>query len=452
MTRLLIGNDIDESIRIRKGGIGAFAQRIIWFAQAGDIVVLPEPPQQTFIDYALRLRGVEPSDVQIVVPPEGRFGLSLMSSDRLNSTQLINDLTRMLGNEKPSQIIALWPTVSVADIARAIGAEHALPGFSFIEQNGGHVANNKAIFRALAAGAGVPIAPGAVCPTIEAAERVASDLIGAGHGVMMKQAFNSGGQGNELIIDRSRRDENWSVAAAVDVVDVQPSRSAVRKYLDERWSWLTRDDRHPCIVEQFIPDCVSVFADFELGDSIRTAGTGEMRYRLRPDSLLTPLRGIPEQAVDELRRGGDCLARAYARLGYRGRLSADAITSRSGSLFFTECNAQFTGSAHVYDVIARELVRPDDAPQRTMMIRIWPDGWWVSSVEEALTAVEELDLLFDPIRRTGVIITVPLDAVRGGITYCVVDQDEARIADVERRLAGAFAQRSSTLADAITDV
>src|SRR5205085_5720927 len=114
---------------------------------------------------------------------------------------------------------------------------------------------------AVAAGAGIPIAPGIVAShRYQAVDAIEAQLC-ADRQVMVKLDFAAGGYGNEILT----RTPGVHASGALNVVAL-PNVAAVTGYVDERWSWLTggRDDR--LVIERFVPDATTVYAEFTATD------------------------------------------------------------------------------------------------------------------------------------------------------------------------------------------
>ncbi|MER7468531.1 hypothetical protein [Streptomyces sp. NPDC097981] len=95
---------------------------------------------------------------------------------------------------------------------------------------------------------------------------------------------------------------------------------------------------------------------------------GRLHYVGRRLSHQTvPLQGADPLLHGRLVHGGTRLADAYQALGYRGHLSADAITTPDGRVYFTEVNAQVSGSLNIYQVIAHRIVDTAASPARAVV-------------------------------------------------------------------------------------
>lgn len=433
MTRLLIGNDFNEDLFTRIAASWS-VQRLAWFAQDGDLLVLPVRPEEDFLAYVTSLTGTRRSAVEVVVPPAGRAGEDLLTADRLTDPAFLTALRRALAGRPVTEVLALWPDASVAALARAVDAEHALPGLGFAAQGGGALANSKAVFRAVAAGGGVPIPEGAVCATRERAASAITELLDANAPVVVKQDYSLGGKGNEIL---SRVPGIRPVGARRALT--LTGTSEVGDYLDERWAQLSRNDRDPVVVERYHPGSTSLFAEYLItDDGVEFGGTGEMIMAPLAKAQVVPAQGLKPDTAAELVEHGRRLCVPLHAMGYRGRLSADAVLTRDGELLFTEYNGRVTMSTHTYAVVGARLAGLEHTHDRVVVERIWPDGWSARSFASAVSALTEAGLAYDPSTRTGVVFSSALDLRDHSIMQCVIAEDMNRAAAYERRLEELF--------------
>ncbi|WP_131770572.1 hypothetical protein [Candidatus Protofrankia californiensis] len=443
--RILIGNHIDPIIRNR-GDLRAWTQRVLWFAREGDLVVLCDEPDRQFLTYATSYTGVNPTNLRVLVPPGGRHGGWLLDPESLTGTEFVQAVRDALGDGGPEQveeIFALWPSAHVSRFAAALGIEERFPGAGFFAQGGGEVGNNKATFRALAAGAGVPIPSGAVCRSEHEAADATAALLARTGAVMVKQAHNGAGVGNQLVV----RD----VSLASDHVGARhihhlgsDAPGTIVAYWRERWAWASAHGRFPVVVEEFAPDAVSVYSEhYVADDGTRPTEMGRLLYvGRRLSHQIVPLRGVDEEARAQLLQGGARLAEIYRALGYRGYLSADAIITVDGHVVFTEVNAQVSGSLHIYQVIAHSIVDTAAAPERSVVEYHVPPTWAVPDFDAFLTAVNEIGCAYDPAARTGVIVSmpvIPLEPGRAQFVFCIAYAAEADRQAVREALDKRFA-------------
>jgi hypothetical protein len=423
--RILIGNHIDPSIRDR-GDLRAWTQRIFWFARDGDVVVLSDEPDRRFLTYVASLTGVDPSSLRVLIPDAGRHGGRLMDPESLTSTEFLDRVRDALGEPglgQVEEVFALWPSAHVSRFCAALGIEGRFAGAAFFAQGGGELGNNKATFRAVAAAAGVPIPAGAVCRSEREAVAATLALLDSAGAVMVKQAHNGAGVGNQLLLRDADLASDHVGARHLHQLD-DAGRVAIEGYWRERWEWASARDRFPVVVEQFAPDAVSVYSEHYAADEgTRPTEMGTLLYvGRRLSHQIVPLRAVDDGVRAQLLAGGERLAQAYRALGYRGYLSADAIVTTEGQVVFTEVNAQVSGSLHIYQVIAHQIVDTSAAPQRSVVEYHVPPTWAVPDFDAFLAALDELGCDYDPATRTGVIVSmpvIPLQVNRAQFVFCI---------------------------------
>jgi len=443
--RILIGNHIDPSIRDR-GDLRAWTQRIVWFARDGDLVVLCDEPDRQFLTYATSFTGVDPAGLSVLVPPAGRHSGRLLDPESLTSAEVVRAVRDTLGEgglDQVQEVFALWPSAHVSRFAAALGVEDRFPGAGFFAQGGGELGNNKATFRALAAGAGVPIPAGAVCRSEREAIAATAALLAGTGAVMVKQAHNGAGVGNQVLL----RD----TSLATDHVGARHlhqlgsgGRVAIETYWRERWDWASAQGRFPVVVEEFAPDAVSIYSEhYADDDETRPTEMGMLLYvGRRLSHQVVPLRGVSEKVREQLLQGGERLAEVYRALGYRGYMSADAIVTASGRVVFTEVNAQVSGSLHIYQVIAHRIVGTASTPERSVVEYHVPPTWAVRDFDAFLAVIEEFGCGYNPATRTGVIVSmpvIPLEVNRAQFVFCVAYATDADRQAVWDQLDARFA-------------
>ncbi len=432
--RILIGNHIDPAIRDR-GDLRAWTQRIVWFARDGDLIVLCDEPDPQFFTYATSHTGVDPANLRVMVPPAGRHDGRLLDPESLTSPEFVRAVRDALGVgglDQVEEVFALWPSAHVSRFAAALGIEEKFAGAGFFAQGGGELGNNKANFRALAAGAGVPIPAGAVCRSEREAVAATATLLDGAGAVMVKQAHNGAGVGNQLLLRDASLASDHVGARHLHRLDGD-NRQAIEAYWTERWDWASAQNRFPVVIEEFAPEAVSVYSEhYAADDGTRPTEMGTLLYVVRRLShQVVPLRGVNDSVRAQLRRGGTRLAEVYRALGYRGHLSADAVVTTDGRVVFTEVNAQVSGSLHIYQVIAHRIVDTAAVPERSVVEYHVPPTWAVPDFDAFLAAVDEFGCAYDPVTRTGVIVSmpvIPLEVNRAQFVFCI-----AYATDIDRQ-------------------
>jgi len=416
--RILIGNDVDDSL-FRKRDISAWAQRIFWFAENNDLVVLMRPPDDRFVRYVSSLTGVGPTSLKIHVAPPGRFDQRLLDPQSLTDDDFLVDVSRDL--DGVTEIFALWPSPYVSHFAAKLGLSDLWPGSDFFSQNGGELVNNKANFRVFAASCGVRTAPGEVCRSVDDAVATMNRLLRKTSAVVVKRAHAGGGAGNEIVT----RDQDLETdhAGVRYVHFLSPGPGGIRAYWDDRWEWASDQGRFAVVIEEFQRRATSVYAEFLCDDSgVQFMEVGNLIFenRLTTREVLA-LRNLAEDVRTRLVTSGTRLAEFYRAIGYRGHLAGDALVTEDGEVTFTEVNAQVTSSTHVYTAIAHRIVDTSREPERSVAQCHSPSDWAMADIDEFIRGVDEVGCLYDQDSREGVIPSMPVvvGAGKGGLLFCI---------------------------------
>lgn len=462
MTTLLIGNSRTEEMVGDLAGLspqareaaGYGAHRMLWWAGGGDVLVLPTAPDEEFADYVSGLTGTPRAALTFLTPAPGRLGAGLLTPDRLSDTAFVESLREALpraprpapaaggsgtdarasaDDSSALRILPVYADAAVADLARALGVPAALPGHAFHAQGGSALVNSKAAFRAVAAGAGVPIAPGTVVTGPQDTARAISALLAQGQCVMAKREYSGGGLGNEILAPAPGVRPAGAPRALV-----LAGGAAVESYVAERWPWLTEGGRHRLVVERYYPDAVAVYAEFEVrDDAVELSGTGEMLMDPVVVGEIVPASvTLPPAAMTELVEGGRRLCEAYRALGYRGTISADAYRTPAGEVRFCEANGRITGSTHLHTVMRARLVGPALGARRVFLSGECP----APPFPAAARALAEAGLAFHPAAGTGAVLVNHFGPAAGLVLYCVIAEDVTGAREQQRELTALLAK------------
>jgi hypothetical protein len=433
--RILIGNHIDDTLLSQRDQ-RAFSQRIFWFAKDHDLVILSSDPDAEFLGYVSSLTGLDIGSLAICITPPGKFEGRLFDPDTLGDERFVLEVAERLRGRPPvTEIFALWPSAQVAELGVALGLPDAMPGARFFQQQGDELANNKGNFRAFAAAAGVPIAEGAVCRSPTHAEQVMTRLLEMGP-VMVKQAHNGAGRGNQLVAAAGRAPQEHPGAA--QVCELPAGAGAVAAYWKQHWGWASAGGRLPVVVERFVPGASTIYAEFHADDAgVRHTEAGSLGFaggRLVAETV--PLRNVSDGVRERLLSLGARLARTYWSFGYRGHMSADALVDAAGNVTFTELNARIGASLHLYQALAQDIVQVNRNPARTVTQYVSPQTWKLRSVGQFLDAAAQAEVDYDRSTRTGVIACMALagEPGAGGLLFCIAHADDAGRQEMLQRL------------------
>lgn len=415
-------------------GLGAWgAQRMWWFAQDGDVLVLPWVAEDAYVDYILDLVGTDRSSLSVLVPPAGYLGDQLLTPDRLADAGFRAELAAAVAGREVGTVLAAYDDDSVVDLADAVGLSHALPGRDFSAQGGGALVNSKVAFRAIASGVGVPLAQGAIATTPARAVAVLEGLLASGSAAMVKKAVAGGGFGNEIVI----RSGSVKAAGSRSVVTLA-DREAVEKYVEQRWTWMTGGRNAAVVIERYHAGSMTIYAEFYAGaEGCELKGCGEILMEPIANGEVVPPQSIPPHAHTELVDAAARVCGAMHAIGYRGTICADAIWTPEGQLLFSETNGRITGSTHLHTAIPDHVL---GAKLRDERVRLEHIGWRADSFADAVAQIREAGLAYDPGTGTGVVFTGNYVPVNGLVMYCIIAEDFDTALKVEERIVALQAE------------
>ncbi|MFF8950713.1 peptide ligase PGM1-related protein [Streptomyces sp. NPDC014940] len=431
MTRLLIGNDfieeLDDADEARRATARWYAKRTLFYARQGDVLVLPERPDEAFLAYVTSLIDTDASTLRIVVPPEG-----LLSADVLRSAELAAAVRTALAGRAVDSVVMLHPDPAAVDLARALGVIDAVPGHEFIGQGGGALVNSKAVFRALAAGCGAPVPEGAVCSDPSTAVRVISGLFARGLPVIVKHEYRQATKGNEILAPS----DIWFTPRGAPRSVTLTDEAATANHLEKHWARLTSCGRHRLVVERYVPDSDTVFAEYRITDaSVEIYGQGELVYAPTPDKQIMPSQKLSHDQLQCLLHHSRRLSGQLHAMGYRGMVGHDAVLTPDGEILFTEFNCRTTGTTHLYSVIGERVVGTDYPERRVILEHV---GWKVPSLQAAVSRLAAAGLAYDPVRRVGVVLSEDFDPAHGDVFFCAIAEDLDAATACEKRVLTLF--------------
>ena len=248
--RILIANDLESDGIQRPQDTdlkrSAFDNRILYFAQPGDVLVLPAVPDQAFVGFVLGFLGLRQDDVVLRTAPPGRFNRAYLDplcvDEALAGLDLISAPVR--------EVFALWPNADIADLAARRGWTEAYPGRRLVAAGGGALVNSKAAFRVLGSGIGVSLPEGRVCHQRDEAVPVLAELLRAHGGAMLKQDLNAAGAGNRLVmLGKDGQPPAQPGYRGIDTVPAEFCPADIEACMTRNWEWASSGDRRPVVIE-----------------------------------------------------------------------------------------------------------------------------------------------------------------------------------------------------------
>lgn len=428
-TAQMVG-DLEELSPEHRRTAGVTAQRMIWYAAEGDILVVPHVPSEEFLAYVTALTGADRSRITVIAPPPGRLGTDVLTADRWQDPEFVAELRQHVQSSGVDRVFPVYFDSPVVRLTHALGLSESTPGFPYIQQGGGQLLNSKATFRALAAGTGCPIPQGEVTYGSAESEEFLWELLSAGRHAIVKKDFHVAGYGNAIL----SRDPDVTPIGAPEVT-VLNSREELAAHLDERWNWYSDNSTRPVVIEDYTPDSVPVYAEFRItAEETRLFGHGEMLMGPIFNGLVIPAKSTDHPGFPGFLTEAHRLCETVRAMGYRGPISVDGIVTPGGEILLNEFNGRVGGSTHI-NYLAEQLVGEAFLRERVLIQR---HQWQVPSFGEAVSRLREEGLEFDPAARTGVALTSDDSRVGGTVEYCLIAEDMTGAEKTEEVVSGLF--------------
>lgn len=430
--RLLIANDLDPWI-VKKADVRAWAQRMLWFAEPDDVIITMDAPDPGFVAHVARAKGFNPATLVFHVLPVNRFEGKMFDHLALYDHAFIDQVRPEA--TAATKVIAAWPSPHIASFIRKLGLAEQWDGIQLFAQGGCELLNSMGSFRAFAAAAGVTTSRGTVCRSKEDADAATRELLSSAPAVMVKKAHGGAGAGNHTItLDEKVATAHAGSKFLTTLTDV----NEVKAFWNDRWEWASASGAYPVVVEEFQPQARSIYAEYNCTEeSVELAAVGELHFEERRLTRETvPETNLDEATLSQLARESRKIAEFYHRLGYRGPLSADTVISPDGDITFTEVNAQYTGSTHLYRILVGELGGED----RCVTQLTSPEHWPITSVDAFLETVKEAGCAYDAHTRRGVLAVTPKigNEKTGPIILGILHQHPSEVSDALDRIGDAY--------------
>lgn len=422
----------DLPAKVRRG-CDVEAARMLWSLDPQDIAVIPGPIDKDFLAYLTRLLGISPN-------------LAVLSMQDYRGVDWYPPANSELVAEVKSRIAASgfdrteWTVSSyihdrdIAHWQRLLGVDTDAAPFA---QDLASLVNSKAVFRALAHAADIPVPEGFVVTTGRELLDTVIELIDRTGTVIVKQDQNSGGYGNTIITT----DPNVTGIGALRVVRLSPGgdlRTDLPKALQENDLPLGETMELPrgaapakFIVEVYRPNSRSLSSEM----SIPRIGApvlrnyGEMRMEPMWTGFVLPAVDLPVTVSAQFCADSQQIAILAQRLGYHGLINIDSIVGLDNRLAYTEFNGRAGGVTN-NDTIAHRLLGPGYLHSHVLLTRI---GVPAPRTPELVECLERAGIHFDPLRRSGVIIAAD-DAITTTIEYLIIGRDKTEAIHIEQQL------------------
>ena len=400
------------------------AGRMAWFAEPGDIVVVPRDLSADFKAYMARVRGYAPGAVTYVTPDWAGAPFRPLGTQELLRLGLPEQLKRLMRGRGDWSLLAYCHERGAQLLAEALGIEATGGRRGFLREGGAELLNDKRVFRSLAAGRGVPIAEGLVCDgprPLEAGIRGLIDRTGA---VIVKQDRHSGGLGNLIVC----RDGSTGSLGATDVIKVSNTTS-IADAADAVWSRLAYLERVALVVEAYYHVTAVVTAEFHVdagANAVRFLNCGEVRQAPILSGLIMPWSLTPYTGGAFIAAATE-LARLTCDLGYGGLINIDGIVTGDGAIVINEFNGRIGGCSHIHHIL--QAIAGEGYGDRLIAASHSRDT--AAGFGQIVDILVQRHLGFDPETERGIVLTAEDCAESGFLEYLSVAPTRAEALQIE---------------------
>jgi hypothetical protein len=448
MPRILVSNIDNESMMADERALTAefcrassiTAGRMAWFAEPGDIVVLPRDLSAQMKVYIARTMGYEPGSVTYLTPDWGNRSPRPIRAHELLHTGLVERLQRLIGEPGDWMVYPYCYERSTQQFAERLGLDGERDVRPFVKQGGAELLNDKRVFRSVAAGRGVSIAEGVVCATQWQLEESIAALIDKTGAVIVKQDRHSGGFGN-LIVSRT---EATDALGAPEVLVAQDD-SQIRDQSRIAWARLAYTERAPLIVEVYYPVSACLTAEFKVDaadNAVTFLNCGEVRQAPILNGLIMPSAVPPYQLASFITDATE-LARLCCDLGYDGLVNIDGIVTTEGRVIVNEFNGRIGGCSHIHHILQRTA----GSRYGDQLVVLSHSRKVVTSIDQVFGMLDERQLAFKQSEGRGIIVAGEDASGSGHLEYFSVapSREEAMRLEAEfESMLGPDAAQSET--------
>jgi hypothetical protein len=419
-------------------GSALIAQRMLWFAEPGDIVLLPNQPSTAMKRYLAGWKHCEPDEIRILSPDPGNHGPLPLGAQNLLEPRFLGQVRGLMGNRKDWVMAPYLCDRSIIALSQELGLPDSALLTPFAHEGGCEMLNDKRAFRGLAAGRGIPLAPGDIVTSRDELERAVIRLIGATDAVIIKQDRHSGAEGN-LVLSR-RRDICGEGALEAIYAENGPS---MRKAVAGIWKRLAYYERAPLIVEVYYPSSISLYAEFAVDPRRRTVtllNWGEQRMEPVFTGFVIP-PSLPAFQGARFMSGATELARMSCDLGMAGRLSVDGVITPDGDLVFNEINGRIGGCSQVHQ-IASLLLGPGYGDNTVIATHHRVPA---PLMDEVIDITIEEGLQFDHAERRGIVVMAEDTSQLGVLDFLAIAPRKEEALLIEGKFEKLIRRRAARL-------
>jgi hypothetical protein len=404
------------------------ANRMLWSAGEGDVVIFPGRVSDAWVSYVSELLGLASPPTVLSLreyPGDGWY-----PGER---PELAADLLGRIADGGPWHLECYIHDRDIASWERLLGL--GSPDSSRFAQGTAELVNSKSVFRSMATAFGIPVAEGRVVDRGPELTDAVFELLRHTGAVIVKQDVNAGGDGN-ILLTTARGGKEAGAHYVVHLASAD--RAAVVSALEP--FGLTQTPVLPAgarpahsVIEVYYESVRELSADMTVPRSgVPTLMSySDLRMAETWKGSVYPPQDLSPRLHARLGAYMQQVAIAAQRLGYYGPMNIDAILTATGELLFNEFNGRVGGTTGI-DAIGRRLLGQDYLDHYVLASRIDVAAPGCAILAKAL---DEQGLLFRPGSKRGVVIYNDTTEETGTIEYVVAGPDWEATSRTEEQLA-----------------
>lgn len=409
--------------------IGRISARALWFAEAGDILVLPQMLSKALLDYAARIQRRGPDSVRVIGADIPDIDVRGLSRDDLLHPDMVAEIKTAMADCAGWSLLFYNATHDAKDLADALGLGHCEAVRPFIAEGGAELLNDKRMFRNLAAGRGIPLAPGITTNGRAELERAIAKYLPMTATVIIKQDRHQGGLGNLIVSRRA----NGPTLGAVDALVVGRD-GTLPEICNAVWQRLGVHDQSMLIVESYCSPAIVFTSEFLCTPSksrVEFLNWGQLRQAPTFDGLIMPPMAPPYLGARFI-AGATEVARLCTDLGYDGLVNIDGLATEDGQIIFNEFNGRLGACSHMHR-IAETVAGPDYGDRLVMTSFTMEYG----CIERAFEILDGHNMGFKKDLDGGIVIGFGWPAEhRSQLEIITLAPDADRAVQIEQRFIG----------------
>ncbi|QWG81537.1 MULTISPECIES: preATP grasp domain-containing protein [Bacillus cereus group] len=411
------------------------ANRLSWFVEEGDVLLLPYPISREFQEYMCKLLRIDPDKIHILSPNDfEEEETKLLTFDVLTDEKLYEKVQKLAGSGETLGIFPYYFDRAVAQLSKSMNTNVYPHTVEFLLQGGSEVLNSKVEFRRIAASHNIPVAEGMNCYSSRELQKSILSLITKTGSVIVKQDVNAGGDGNIVLTKDIDKKESKGAFETIYFNQNIPIEETV-SYL---WSKLIGFRNSALVVEVYYETVGVYYSELAVSrQNLRPLllNFGDMRMEPVWNGFEIPTSTMDPYTLAEFISSSTALANVARERGYEGNINIDGLLTTEGKLMISEINGRNGGCSHIH-FIAQKLYGENYAKDYKLLTRNKIKAG--KSFAELLKLLLQEDLLVTKAYQEGVIILTEDFKRTETIEYMVVGKGDMNAKKIEDRALQLF--------------